>query len=161
MNIFGKSLSEYISFQKVILLLILAVGVARLALSLAGMPTSVTKWLSISVVSLIGMLYYAIRVHTAGFGSYKQLLPLNFIQSVLAQGIVAIGIVIAIFTQKDNVFSVPEYSGNRDGKTWLHVIAHLIVGFVIGPLVGWLISSILLFIVKRVAPRDTAKATSA
>ena len=161
MNIFGKSLSEYISFQKVILLLILAVGVARLVLSLAGMPTSATKWLSITVVALIGIVYYAIRVHTAGFGSYKQLLPLNFIQSVLAHGIVAVGIVIAIFTQKDNVFSVPEYSGGQDGKTWLHVVLHLIAGFVIIPLLGWLISSILLFIVKRVAPREAAKSTSA
>ena len=36
MTIFGKPLSEYVSFAKVILLLILIVGVARLGLSLAG-----------------------------------------------------------------------------------------------------------------------------
>ena len=161
MTIFGKTVSEYLAFQKYILLLILAVGLGRLFLSLGGVPDSTTKWLSISVVSLIGIVYYGIRVHTSGFGSYKQLLPLMFIQSVIAQGIIVVGILIAIFTNKDNVFSAPEYSGGSDGKTWLHVIAHLVVGFIIGPLVGWLIGSIILFVVKKVAPQNDAKRVSA
>ncbi|HEX8087298.1 MAG TPA: hypothetical protein VF762_00500 [Blastocatellia bacterium] len=161
MTIFGKTLSQYLSFQKYILLLILIVGLARLLLSLGGVPDSTTKWLSISVVSLIGLVYYAIRVHTSGFGSYKQLLPLLFIQSALAQGIIIAGIIIAIFTGKDNVFSAPEYSGGTDGKNWLHVAAHLILGLIIGPLVGWLIGSVILFIVKKVSPRGGAKRASA
>src|SRR6185369_2051724 len=161
MTIFGKTLSQYISFQKLILLLILAVGLGRLILSLAGVSNSAAKWLSISVMSLIGLVYYAIRVHTAGFGSYKQLLPLIFIQSVLAQAIVIAGIVIAIFTHKDNVFSAPEYSGGTDGKTWLHAAAHLIVGVIVGPLVGWLIGCILMFVVKKVSPQGAAKGQGA
>src|SRR5689334_19085801 len=126
MTIFGKTLSQYLNFQKYILLLILVVGLGRLILSLAGLPNSATKWLSISVVALIGLVYYAIRVHTTGFGSYKQLLPLIFIQSVVSQAIVIVGIVIAIYTHKDNVFSAPEFSGGTDGKTWLHAGAHLV-----------------------------------
>ena len=161
MTIFGKTVSEYLAFQKYILLFILAVGFGRLFLSLGGVPDSTTKWLSITVVSLIGLVYYSIRVHTSGFGSYKQLLPLLFIQSVVAQGIVVVGIIIAIFTQKDNVFSAPEYSGGSDGKTWLHVAAHLIVGLIIGPLVGWLIGSFVLFIMKKIAPQNDAKRAGA
>ncbi|HKQ08324.1 MAG TPA: hypothetical protein VJ464_24580 [Blastocatellia bacterium] len=161
MTIFGKTLSQYLKFQRAILLLILAVGLGRLILSLAGVSNSATRWLSISVVALLGLIYYAIRVHTTGFGSYKQLLPLVFVQSVVSQGIVVAGIVIAIFTHTDNVFSAPEYSGGTDGKTWLHVSAHLIVGLVIGPLVGWLIGSGLLFVVKKVSPRAKAKGVGA
>jgi hypothetical protein len=161
MTIFDKTLSQYLNFQRAILLLIMAVGLGRLILSLAGVSNSATKWLSISVVTLLGLIYYAIRVHTTGFGSYKQLLPLIFIQSVVSQGIVMTGIVIAIFMHKDNVFSAPEYSGGTDGKTWLHVAAHLIAGLVIGPLVGWLIGSGLLFVVKKVAPQAKAKGVGA
>ena len=161
MILFGKTLSQYLNFQKVILLLILAVGLGRLILSLAGVSNSATKWLSISVVALIGLIYYAIRVHTTGFGSYKQLLPLIFIQSVVAQAIVIAGIVIAILTHKDNVFSAPEFSGGTDGKTWIHVAAHLVGGLIIAPLVGWLIGCVLLFIVKKVTPQGMAKRTSA
>ena len=162
MTIFGKTLSQYLNFQKYILLLILTVGLGRLGLSLAGLPDSATKWLSISVVTLIGVVYYAIRVPTSGFGSYKQLLPLMFIQSVLSQGIVIAAIVIAIFTHKDNVFSAPEFSGGVDGKTWTHAAAHLIVGLVIGPLVSWLIGSALMFVVKKVTTQaPAARGTSA
>jgi small basic protein len=160
MRIFGKTLSEYLSFQKYILLLILVIGLARLFLSLGGVPDSTTKYLSISVAALIGIVYYPIRVHTTGFGGYKQLLPLNFFQSVVAQGIVIAGIVIAIYTHKDNVFSAPEYSGGSDGKNWFHVLAHLVVGLIVGPLVGWLIGSLILFIVKKVAPQSAAKRAS-
>ena len=158
MTVFGKPLSEYIGFAKVFLLLILIVGVARLGLSIAGIENATVKWLSITVVSLIGLVYYSIRVHTSGFGSYKQLLVLIFIQSVLAQAIIIAGIVIAIFTGRDNIFSAPEYSGGGDGKTWLHAGAHLVLGTIVGPLVTWLIGSLILLITKKVAPREPAAA---
>lgn len=158
MIIFGKPLSEYVAFAKIFLVLIIIVGVARLALSLAGVENAVVKWLSISVVALIGLVYYSIRVHTSGFGSYKQLLALIVIQSIVAQAIIIIGIAIAIFTNRDNIFSAPEYSGGGDGKTWLHAGAHLLFGVIVGSLVSWLIGSIILFVTKKVAPRETAAA---
>jgi len=151
--IFGKKLSEYVRFQRVILGLILVVGLAKLALSLAGMPNSTTKWLSITVLTIVGVFYYGVRVRTTGFGSYKQLLPLIFNQNVLAHAIIVIGIVIGIVTGHDNVFTAPEYSGGGDGKTWLHVGAHVVLGMIVGSLLGWLIASIVMWVTKRVARR--------
>jgi hypothetical protein len=151
MTIFGKSLSEYIAFAKVFLLLIAIVGVARLGLSLAGVDNAKVKWLSISVVTLVGLVYYSIRVHTSGFGSYKQLLVLIVIQSVLAQAIIVAGIVIAIFTGRDNIFSA-------DGKTWAHAGAHLIFGVIVGSLIAWLIGCVIMFVTKKAVRRDVAAA---
>ncbi len=161
MKVFGKSFSEYVSFERVILWLIAIVGVARLALSLGGVSNSAAKWVSITAVTLIGLVYASIKVHTTGFGSYKHLLPLLWIQTVLAHLIVAGGIVISIQTGKDNIFSAPEYSGAANGKTWGHVVAHLIAGFVVAPLVGWIVGSIILFVTKKVAPRDKERAAEA
>lgn len=150
--IFGKPCSDYLRFQRVILGLVLVVGLARLGLSLAGLPNSTTKWLSLTVLTLIGVFYYGVRVHTSGFGSYKQLLPLIFNQNALAQIIVIVGIVIGILTGHDNVFTAPEYSGNQDGKNWFHVVAHGVVILVL-PLVGWLVASLVMWVTKKVAPR--------
>ena len=152
---FGKTLSEYISFAKSILLLIIIVGVTRLALSLAGAQNSAVKFISITAVLFIGLLYFAIRVYTTGFGSYKQLLPLLFLQSVVSQAIIVAGILIAMKTGKDNIFSAPEYSGGGDGKTWLHVGAHIVLGTTIGPLLAWLVGSIIMWVTKKISPRDT------
>jgi hypothetical protein len=156
--IFGKTLSEYVAFAKPILLLIVVVGIARLALSLGGVQNSAVKWLSISAVLFIGLVYFSIRVYTTGFGSYKQLLPVLFLQSVTAQIIIIAGIVIAIETGKDNIFSVPEYAGGRDGKTWLHAGAHLVLGLTIGPLIAWLVGCVIMWVTKKAAPKDKASA---
>ncbi|HXU39059.1 MAG TPA: hypothetical protein VN937_22075 [Blastocatellia bacterium] len=155
---FGKTLSEYISFAKPILLLIIVVGIARLALSLAGVQNSTVKWLSVSAAMFIGLVYFAIRVYTTGFGSYKQLLPLMFLQSVVSQVIIVAGIVIAMQTGKDNIFSAPEYSGGGDGKTWLHVGAHLVLGTTIGPLLAWLVGCVIMWVTKKVVRREPAAA---
>jgi hypothetical protein len=158
MTIFGKRLSEYFAFCKPILGLILVVGIARLALSLGGVPNSTARWLSITAVIWIGVLYYAIRVHTSGFGSYKQLLPIYVLMSLAAQAIIVPGIILAIFTGRDNIYSVPEYAFGSDGKTWLHVGAHLVFGTTLAPLVGWLVGCVIMFATKKLATGKDKKA---
>jgi len=158
---FGKSLSEYIDFQKMILGLILVVGVVRLALSLAGVPTSTARWFSLTAAALIGSLYYGIRVHTTGFGGYKHLLPLSIIQNLLAQFIAIVAIALAIVTGHDNIFSLPEYYGGSDGKTWGHVLAHLFLGGIFGSLVGWGVSSLVMFVTRKAAPGPKGRAAVA
>jgi len=160
MKIFGKSISDYLNFEKWFLILILIVGLARLGLSLLDVPNSTTKFLSLTVVLLLGLVYYSIRIHTSGFGSYKQLLPVLELASIVAGCIIIAGITISILTGKDNIFSAPEYSPNKaDGRTWGHAGAHFVVMFV-GPLVLWLIGSLIMFITKKItgdqAPRNSA-----
>jgi hypothetical protein len=147
-KIFGKTLSEYIAFEKWFLILVLVVGLLKLELSLLGVSYSVDKYLSLTVLMLIGMLYYSIKVHTSGFGSYKQLLPVLALPAILAQAIVVGGIILAIKTGKDNIYSIPEVSGKVDGKTWSHALGHL-MAMVIFPLVLWVLGSLLMFAAKK------------
>ena len=161
MTIFGKPLSEYVAFSKLFLGLILVVGILRLGLSLGGVPNSTVKWFSISAVIWIGVLYYAIRVHTTGFGSYKQLLPIVFLmQAVVAQPVIVAGIVMAIFTGTDNIYSTPEYSFGTDGKTWLHVGAHLLLGTTIGTLIFWLVGCVAMFATKKLSRGKDTRVTA-
>jgi hypothetical protein len=150
---FGKTVSQYLGFQKVILALVVLAWLVRLALSLSGTPNASAKWISVTAVLLFGVLYYGVTVHTTGFGSYKQLYPLVLFQSLLAEGLVALAIVLAIFTSRDNIYTAPEYSGGGDGKNWVHVIAHVVVGAVVLPLMSWGIGSLVLLVTKKVAPR--------
>ncbi len=163
MKIFGKDLSEYVAFSKLFLGLIVVVGVVRLALSLGGVPNSTAKWLSISGVIWIGVLYFSIRAHTSGFGSYKQLLPIFVLQSLVAQAIIVPAIVLAIFTGTDNIYSAPEYSGGVDGKTWGHAAAHLFLATTAVSLVGWLVGSLVLIVTKKLVTggKDTEAAVHA
>jgi len=147
--IFGKSLSDYVSFEKGFLILVLVVGLARLALSLLGVPNSTAKFLSLTVLFLLGMVYYSVRVQTSGFGSYKQLLPVLALPVIVGNCIIIAGIILTILTAKDNIFSAPEFSGGVDGKTWGHVGGHVLV-MVVGPLILWLVGSLIMLVTKKV-----------
>jgi hypothetical protein len=149
MTIFGKKLSEYVHFQRVILGLILVVGLARLFLSLAGVANETVRFFSMTVIGVAAVFYYGIRVHTRGFGSYKHLLPLLVIQSVVANGITILGILITYFTGHANIFTAPEFGGTMRIR-W-HILGHVVGGLVIGPLIGWLIASIVMWVTKRVS----------
>src|SRR5207237_2683194 len=78
---FGKKVKEYVRFERWILILIVVVFALRLGLSLAGVSNkngrlvSPAEWVSISLVLLVGLLYFAIAVQTTGFGTYKHLFP--------------------------------------------------------------------------------------
>jgi hypothetical protein len=149
MTIFGKSLSEYFEVAKPFLGLMLVVGLTRLTLSLGGVPDSIARWLSITAVGWIGALYYAIRVHTSGFGTYRHLLPIYFLQSLTAQAIIAPSILLAILTGTDNIYSVPEFSFGSDGKTWTHLGAHLLLGTTVAPVIAWIVGCAIMFATKK------------
>jgi hypothetical protein len=157
--IFGKPLSEYIRFQRVFLIVIVVVGLARLFASLAGMPNSTVRFLSITVVGLVGIFYYGIRVHTTGFGSYKQLLPLIVIQNVVTHSLIIAAIVLARLTNHVNIYSAPEYGGNAGAR--FHILGHLLVGMIGFSLVGWLVASIVMWVTKRMSGKGRVRPATA
>lgn len=150
MTIFNRRLSEYVAFCGPFLVLIAAMGVTRLALTLGGLPNGTVKWFSINAVLWIGVFYYAVRVHTSGFGSYKQLLVICALQNLVEQAVVILGIVLAIVTGTTNIFSTPEYSFGTN--PWVHLGAHLTIGLAAGTLMPWLIGSAILAVTRRVSP---------
>jgi hypothetical protein len=148
---FGKRISEYLDFQKAFLAAIAVVGLSRLVLSLAGLPNTTTRWLSMNVVAWAGVFYYGVAVHTRGFGGYKQLLPLGLFQTIVMQLIAVAGILLAI-AGYPNVFAAPEFSFGNDNQ-WAHAAAHLTIGIVVPPLLTWAISSLVLLITRKTSRR--------
>ena len=160
MTIFGKKLSEYVAFQKGVLAVIVAVGILRLVLSLAGVADSATRWISMTAVGIASLVYYGVTVHTKGFGTYRHLLPLLVIQGVVSNLLVIVGILISAGTGKPNIFTAPEYGGNASVP--IHIAGHLVFGMIVGPLIGWAISSLIMLITKKVkgAPKPATTATA-
>ena len=160
MNIFGKPLSDYVRFSRLFIVLIAAAGIIRLALTLSGTPNSTAKWFSMTALMWIAVLYYSVRVHTAGFGAYKHLLPVLVLPNLGAQAIAITGITIAILTGNANIFSAPEYAFGGDGKTWLHVAAHVFFGTTVGSLVPWAVGCAILGATRRLAQPSDRKVKS-
>jgi hypothetical protein len=155
MNVFGRRFSEYVQFCRFFLILIAICGIVRLALSVGGVPNSTAKWFSVTTLVWIGVLYYSVRVHTTRFGSYKELLVLCVLQNLVAQAVIISGIILAIITGTNNIFSAPEYAFGGNGATWFHVGAHLLIGTTAGSLVPWLVGSLVLFTTKKLTGTDS------
>ena len=149
---FGKPTSQYLGFEKVFLGLIAAVGLARLGLSLSGVPDAAVRWLSMNVVLWGGTLYYGAAVHTSGFGSYKQLLPLTFFQTLLFHLIAVTGILLTI-AGVPNIYAAPEFSGPAAQNQWLHALAHLTIGLLAATLIWWGVACLAMWITRKVAAR--------
>jgi hypothetical protein len=162
MTVFGKSVSEYFRFQRWLMLLIIIVGMGRLLLSLAGISDSLTKWLSLTGLAVVGIVYCAVKVPLTQFGGKKHLLPLFVMQAGTANLIIAAGIALSVLTGKQNIFTRPEFSGPMAENQWLHAGGHLLDGFVVGPLLAWLLGSILMFAVQKVSrPKPISASTTA
>ena len=159
MIIFGKPLSQYVAFAKLFLVLIAITGLLRLALSLGGVPNTTARWFTMTGLAWIAVIYYSVRVYTSGFGSYKQLLVICALLDWTAQIIAITGIAIAMATGVDNVFSAPEFAFGSDGKTWLHLGAHLVIGTTVGALLPWAIGSAILAITKKVSGKRVLATT--
>ena len=152
---FGKPYADYIRYQMPLLVAILVVGLLRLVLSTAGQPNSVVKYVSMTVVALVGVVYYGLRVGPSGFGGYKQLLPLIFNQAVIANGIAILGIGVSAMGLP-NIYDAPEFrgpGGGPDTSPLAHAMAHLFIGTTVGTLV----SRALGCLVMRVAGRPPRK----
>ena len=154
MVIFGKRLSDYVVFSRVFLILIAVVGLTRLAMSLGGVPNSTAKWFSMTALAWIAVIYYSIHIHTSGFGSYKQLLPVIALLNITAQVIAISGIAIAMFTGSDNIFSAPEYAFGGDGKSLGHLLAHVFIGTTFGSLLPWVFGCGVLAITRKLFGSD-------
>jgi hypothetical protein len=152
---FGKRVSEYLSFQKGVLLLMAVVGILRLGLSLAH-ANGIAFYFSITVVALAGLVYYGVAVHLRRFGSYKQLLPLVLFQTVLADVIAVIAIVLTM-AGLPNIYSAPEFNPpfvtDPVHQQWLHAVAHMTIGVVLPTAIGWIMASLVLLVTKAVVRR--------
>ena len=148
MTLFGKTLSDYVEFQKIFLILTAAVGVIRLELSLAGAPMEIAVWFSLTGIQLIGLLYYAVRVHTTGFGGFRHVLILIAIQSLVSNVIISAGIAITATTGVVNIFSTPEFSGGINH--WVHAATHLAGGPTVFSLILWIPACLVMLVTKLI-----------
>jgi hypothetical protein len=150
---FGKTLSQYVAFQRPVLILITVVFLLRLAISMAGVPVSGARFVSVTGVLVLGALYYGWAVGQRGFGSFKQLYGANLVQGLFSQTLVALAIVLAIVLGHDNIYTIPEFYPPSqgaspipmptDGKNFGHALAHILVaGAIVMPIVGWLLGSV-------------------
>ena len=156
MKVLGKSIGEYFEFGRVIIIPMAVFGLARPLLYMGGVPLSVAGKISVTGFGFIALLYFGVQVARTGFGTYRHLLPLNFLVSATSAIIISGSIAIAIFTGVDNIYTLPQYAEGIEGRSWFHFGAHLLVGFVIIPIVATIMGAIVMFVTTKLVKAPAA-----
>jgi hypothetical protein len=115
---------------------VVVVGVLRFALSVAGFPNNIVRYVSMTAVLTAGMIYFAFACNTWKErlkAAYLLILPYMIIEGA------ALGYSLATGTQ--TIFHTPEYSFGTSLPT--HFFGHLIGGVSWEPLFMFLVMQIL------------------
>ncbi len=129
MSLFGKSLSDYLSFVRTGILAILAMGVLRFIVGASGVPYDrATHLVSMTMVAILAALIYGQRAKATGFGGYRHLLPVAILLSVTMYGFIIVAILVEGFGGIHGWFHAPG-AGNAPAGMGIgeHVVGQLIV----------------------------------
>lgn len=145
---FGKRITEYVSFIRPILAAIVVVGLSRLLLSIAGLDR-LAELLSTTALVLVGVVYAGVRATTSGFGTYRHLFPLMLVQGVAANLFSCLGVLVA-GAGLANIYAAPEHSNLPNH--WPHALGHVAGGLTIVPLSTWLLASAVMLVARVLHP---------
>ena len=155
-QMFGHKIGEYIRFQRWILALIVLVFAVRLGASLAGRPNEEIRWISMSAVGAVALIYVAVAVHTKRFGSYKQLFGLLLISECpLSHSDCVSDSPWHCLPVRTTYSPLPSTLAARTERTGCMFWLTLLGGF-LNAVVGWLFGWLILLITRKVAPARNA-----
>jgi hypothetical protein len=118
---------------------------------IAGLPDSIVKYFSMTVVLAAGLVYFALKTDT-----HKERLKAAYLLVLPYMTIEVAGLGYTWATGRQTIFHAPEYSlGSTIG---LHTMGHLIGGLTWEPLMGFVLMELLWLIstgIARVAGRTS------
>ena len=126
--------------MRAFILAILAVGIIRFILSVAGFPNTGVKFASMSIVILLALIYFALTTAT-----HKERLQASFLLVLPYMVIEVAALAYSWFSGHQTIFHADEY--DFDVSLGRHLIGHFIGGLTWEPLIvfimmeiAWLIS---------------------
>jgi hypothetical protein len=141
---------EHRTFRIAALAVLAAVGLARLGLSLSGVPDSAVRWVSMNAVGWTAALAWGL-VAGASVAGYRRLLPFAFSQALVFHAIAVSGILLTI-AGRPNIYGTPEFSGPAVQSQWLHAAAHLTIGMLAATLFWWGAACLSRLLSRKLAP---------
>ena len=128
--------------MKFFIIAIAAMGVVRFILNMSGVSNDIVKYFSMTVVMMIGSIYFAIATTT-----HKERLKAAYLLVMPYMTIEVLALGYTWATSHPTIFHAAEYS--MGFSIAVHTIGHLVGGLTWEPLFGFLIMEFIWFIYSR------------
>jgi hypothetical protein len=122
--------------MKASIAVIAAMGLVRFLLDVDGVPRSIVKFFSMTVVMIVCSIYFAVATAT-----HKERLKAAYLLVMPYMAIEVIALSYTWITGRQTIFSAAEYSLGYSVP--LHTIGHLIGGFTWEPLFGFIMMELI------------------
>jgi hypothetical protein len=152
MKIGGHGLGDYLRLLTPLYAFIAAVWALRLVLFAAGVPHMVLLICSVTVAGAVSILLVVLMIHSRRFGGYTNVVAAAFLIHCWQQFLIVAAIAFTALTNIQNVYSVPEFSVGLDYLH--HILGQVTFGIGSGTLSGSAIGILLLWMLRRVAPKE-------
>jgi len=143
MNLFGKSVRDYLSFARTGMILIIVMGVIRFAVGASGVPYErATHLVSLTILVSLLAVVYGQRAAARGFGGYRHLLPIVFILSASMYGFIILAILVEGLGGIQGYFHAPGMGLAAPGMSVGIHIGGQLIAMVVLTLVLWGLASL-------------------
>jgi hypothetical protein len=157
MKICGRGLRDHIRLLAPLFGLITLVWALRWALDAAGVSPSLVRAFSVTGATSLAVLIAVWLIHTRGFGSYPNVVVASLLLTVFGQVIIVAAIAFSVVSKIDNVFTRPEFSRPDDPYHLKHILGQMTFVIGAGTLLGTATGCLMLWLLKRLVPRDRAR----
>lgn len=153
MKIGGHPLRQHLRLLAPLFALLAGVWVLRWIIGCLDTPAWLFHVVSLTVFSPIAVLLAVLMLHIRRFGGYASVVVCSLLLNAWTESLIVLAIVVSILTGVTNIYTMPMYSPPDAGLHHIrHIRGHLTYGIGISTLAGAAMGSLLLFLLRKLAP---------
>ena len=153
MRIGGHPLRQHLRLLAPLFALLAGIWVLRLIIGYVYTSGWLLQVVSLTVFSPIAVLLAVLLLHVRRFGGYASVVVCSLLLNAWVESLIVIAIVFSVLTGVSNVYTAPMFSPpDIDPHHLRHIRGHLTYGIGISTLAGAAMGSLLLFLLRKLAP---------
>ncbi len=153
MKIGGHPLRQHLRLLSPLFALLAGVWVLRWIIGWLNTPGWLLYVVSLTVFAPVAVLLAVLMLHVRRFGGYANVVACSFLLNAWTVMLIILAIIFSVLTGVTNIYTAPMYSpADIDPHHLRHIRGHLTYGIGISTLVGAAVGSLLLFLLRKLAP---------
>jgi hypothetical protein len=153
MKIGGHPLRQHLRLLAPLFALLGGVWVLRWIIGCISTSGWMLHVVSLTLFSPIAVLFAVLMLHVRRFGGYASVVVCSLLLNAWTESLIVLAIVFSVVTGVSSIYTAPMYSPpDIDPHHLRHIRGHLTYGIGISTLAGAAMGSLLLFLLRKLAP---------
>jgi hypothetical protein len=155
MKIGGHPMRQHLRLLAPLFALLAGVWLLRWIIGCINTPSWLFQVVSLTVFAPVAVLLAVLMLHVRRFGGYASVVVCSLLLNAWTETLIVLAIAFSVLTGFSNIYTAPMYSPADAGPHHLrHIRGHLTYGIGISTLAGAAMGSLLLLLLRKLAPME-------